>query len=332
MHAEAPHYALRDERDRWGPAVALALGLHLLILLLIVLSSWLNWNTDSGEPAAGSPAVEASLSMSAADIRAAEQLLRDAPKPVPQPIEETAEEETVPPPQPIEEPRPQDSPTPQQQVAQERIPVPDTEDQDEANRLAVSQEKALREQEQKRRQEQIDLTEQKRVEEAQKQQRLAKQQEEADKQKKLDEIRRLRTQAAKDAQLAEQKLRQLADARARQTTAPAAAAAGASTPAAGNNGMDEGLLAKYIAAIQQQVSSQWTRPESVPLGTRCRVVIKQVVGGQVLSAEVQPGCAMDQAGQDSLERAVLKAQPLPYRGFETVFNRTLIFNFTAQDR
>jgi colicin import membrane protein len=41
---------------------------------------------------------------------------------------------------------------------------------------------------------------------------------------------------------------------------------------------------------------------------------------------------MDQVGQDSLERAVLKAQPLPYRGFETVFNRTLNFNFTAQDR
>lgn len=332
MHAEAPHYALGHERDRWGPAVAQALGLHLLVLLLIVLSSWLNWNSDSGEPAAGSPAVEATLSMSAADIRAAERILRDAPKPVPQPIDETAEEETVPPPQPIEEPRPQDSPTPQQQVAQERIPVPDTEDQDEASRLAISQEKARQEQEAKRRQEQIDLTEQKRVEEAQKQQRLAKQQEEADKQKKLDELRRLRAQAAKDAQLAEQKLRQLADARARQATAPAAAAAAANTPVAGNNGTDEGLLAKYIAAIQQQVSGQWTRPESVPLGTRCRVVIKQLPGGQVMSAEVQPGCAMDQAGQDSLERAVLKAQPLPYRGFESVFNRTLIFNFTAQDR
>jgi colicin import membrane protein len=252
------------------------------------------------------------------------------PEPLPQPVEETAEEETVPPPQPIEEPRPQDSPTPQQQVAQERIPVPDTQDQDEASRLALSQEKALQEQEQKRRQEQIDLTEQKRVEEAQKQQRLAKQQEEADKQKKLDEIRRLRTQAAKDAQLAEQKLRQLADARARQTTAPAAAT-GTSAPT-GNNGVDDGLLAKYIAAIQQQVSGQWTRPESVPLGTKCRVVIKQLPGGQVMSAEVQPGCAMDQAGQDSLERAVLKSQPLPYRGFESVFNRTLNFNFTAQDR
>jgi colicin import membrane protein len=329
MHADvAPRGAVLPE-ESYGKAIAYAIGLHLLLAVLLWLSSWLTWDHDSAS-AAGLPVMEASLDASAADIRAAERALQHVPEPLPQPVEETAEEETVPPPQPIEEPRPQDSPTPQQQVAQERIPVPDTQDQDEASRLALSQEKALQEQEQKRRQEQIDLTEQKRVEEAQKQQRLAKQQEEVDKQKKLDEIRRLRSQAAKDAQLAEQKLRQLADARARQTTAPAAAT-GTSAPA-GNNGVDDGLLAKYIAAIQQQVSGQWTRPESVPLGTRCRVVIKQLPGGQVMSAEVQPGCAMDQAGQDSLERAVLKAQPLPYRGFESVFNRTLIFNFTAQDR
>jgi colicin import membrane protein len=329
MHAEvAPRGPVLPE-DGYGKAVAYAIGLHVLLAVLLWLSSWLTWDHDSTS-AAGLPVMDASLDASAADIRAAERALQHVPEPLPQPVEETAEEETVPPPQPIEEPRPQDSPTPQQQVAQERIPVPDTQDQDEASRLALSQEKALREQEEKRRQEQIDLTEQKRVEEAQKQQRLAAQQEEADKQKKLDEIRRQRAQAAKDAQLAEQKLRQLADARSRQTTAPAAAT-GASAPA-GNNGVDDGLLAKYIAAIQQQVSGQWTRPESVPLGTRCRVVIKQLPGGQVMSAEVQPGCAMDQAGQDSLERAVLKAQPLPYRGFESVFNRTLNFNFTAQDR
>lgn len=329
MHADVAPRGPALPEDGYGKAVAYAIGLHVLLALLLWFSSWFTWNHDSSS-AAGLPVMDASLDASAADIRAAERALQHVPEPLPQPVEEVAEEETVPPPQPILETRPQDSPTPQQQVAQERIPVPDTQDQDEASRLALSQEKALREQEEKRRQEQIDLTEQKRVEEAQKQQRLAKQQEEVDKQKKLDEIRRLRTQAAKDAQLAEQKLRQLADARARQTAAPAAAA-GTGAPA-GNNGVDEGLLAKYIAAIQQQVSGQWTRPESVPVGTRCRVVITQIAGGRVLSAEVQPGCAMDQAGQDSLERAVLKAQPLPYRGFESVFNRTLNFNFTAQDR
>ena len=41
---------------------------------------------------------------------------------------------------------------------------------------------------------------------------------------------------------------------------------------------------------------------------------------------------MDAAGQDSVERAVLKAQPLPYRGYESVFARTLTLNFEARDR
>ena len=316
----------RDES--LGRPLAFAIGLHVLVALFLWLSSWLSWDHDVSSAAGAS--IEATMETSAAENSAVERALRADPVPLPPPVEEVAEEETVPPPQPIPEPRPQDSPVEQQRQAQERIPVPDTTDQDEARREAISQEKALKEQEARRRQEQIDLTEQKRVEEAQKQQRLAKQQEEADKQKKLDEIRRQKLQAAKDAQLAEQKLRQLADARSRQASIPAAAT-GASA-AAGNNGLDEGLLAKYVAAIQQQVSGQWTRPESVPLGTRCRVVIRQLPGGQVVSAEVQPGCAMDQAGQDSLERAVLKAQPLPYRGFESVFNRTLNFNFTAQDR
>ena len=332
MHADVATRGPILPEDGYGKAVAYAIGLHVLLAVLLWLSSWLTWDHDSTS-AAGLPVMDASLDASAADIRAAERALQHVPEPLPKPVEEPAEEETVPPPQPIEEPRPQDSPTPQQQVAQERIPVPDTEDQDEASRLALSQEKALREQEQKRRQEQIDLTEQKRVEEAQKQQRLAAQQEEADKQKKLAEIRRQRAELDRQKNLAEQKLRQIAEARAQSASSANAAQYGATASApAGNNGVDEGLLAKYIAAIQQQVSGQWTRPESVPLGTRCRVVIKQLPGGQVMSAEVQPGCAMDQAGQDSLERAVLKAQPLPYRGFESVFNRTLNFNFTAQDR
>ena len=329
MHAEAAPRPVSVTDEGYAKAIVYAVAIHVALALLLWFSSWFSWRHDSAS-AAGLPVMDASLDASAADIRAAERALQHVPEPLPQPVEEMAEEETVPPPQPIEEPRPQDSPTPQQQVAQERIPVPDTEDQDEASRLALSQEKALREQEAKRRQEQIDLTEQKRVEEAQKQQRLAKQREEADKQKKLDDIRRLRAQAAKDAQLAEQKLRQLSDARARQTTAPATAT-GASAPA-GNNGVDPNLKGQYAAAIRSAVSAQWTRPESVPLGTRCRVFIKQTPGGAVVSAEVQPGCPMDAAGQDSLERAVLKANPLPYRGFEAVFERNLILNFEAQDR
>ncbi|MGH8063437.1 MAG: cell envelope integrity protein TolA [Pseudoxanthomonas sp.] len=333
MHAEAFPRGGVAQDEGFGRAIAYAIGIHLLLALLLWVSSWFSWDHDSSS-AAGLPVMDASLDASAQDVRAARQALAHVPEPLPQPVEEVAEEDTVPPPQPIPEPKPQDSPTPRQSVAQERIPVPDTQDQDEASRMAISQEKALREQEAKRRQEQIDLTEQKRVEEAQKQQRLAQQQEDVDKQKKLDEIRRMRAQAAKDAQLAEQKLRQLADARAQQasTSANAAQYGAQANATPGNNGADPNLKGQYAAAIRAAVLAQWTRPDSVALGTRCKVFIKQIVGGNVLSAEVQPGCPMDQAGQDSVERAVLKAQPLPYRGFESVFSRELILNFEAQDR
>lgn len=345
MHAEVLQRQRPPEEEGLGRAVAWAIGLHLLLLAILLLSPYFKWDRERLN-AAGSQSMEATLDVSAADQRAVERALDFQPAPMPEPVQEPAPEDTVPPPQPIPEPRPQDAPVERQAQAQERIPVPDTVDQDEARRDAISQEKARQEQEAKRRQEQIDLTERKRQEQAEQQRRLAAQQEEdrqkriaaeaaqkaeADK-KRLEEIRRQRAQAQREQQLAEQKLRQLADARARQAASAAAPTSAPATGPVGNGGTDEDLRGRYAAAIQEAVLRQWTRPESVPVGTRCRVVIRQLPGGDVVSAEVQPGCAMDAAGQDSIERAVLKARPLPYRGFESVFARTLTLNFEARDR
>ncbi|WP_213600670.1 cell envelope integrity protein TolA [Pseudoxanthomonas japonensis] len=345
MHAEVLQRQRPPEEEGLGRAVAWAIGLHLLLLAILLLSPYFKWDRERLN-AAGSQSMEATLDVSAADQRAVERALDFQPAPMPEPVQEPAPEDTIPPPQPIPEPRPQDAPVERQAQAQERIPVPDTVDQDEARRDAISQEKARQEQEAKRRQEQIDLTERKRQEQAEQQRRLAAQQEEdrqkriaaeaaqkaeADK-KRLEEIRRQRAQAQREQQLAEQKLRQLADARARQAASAAAPTSAPATGPVGNGGTDEDLRGRYAAAIQEAVLRQWTRPESVPVGTRCRVVIRQLPGGDVVSAEVQPGCAMDAAGQDSIERAVLKARPLPYRGFESVFARTLTLNFEARDR
>ena len=346
MHAEAFQRQTLPPDEGLGRAIAWAVGLHLLLLAVLLVSPYFKWDRERLN-AAGSQSMEATLDVSAADARAVERALDFQPPPLPEPVEEPAPEDTVPPPQPIPEPSPQDAPVERQTEAQERIPVPDTTEQDEARVDAISQEKARQEQEAKRRQEQIDLTERKRQEQAEQQRRLAAQQEEdrqkriaaeaqqkaeADK-KRLEEIRRQRAQAAREAQLAEQKLRQLADARARQAAASANQSQyGQPAAPAGNGGTDADLRGRYAAAIQEAVLRQWTRPESVPVGTRCRVVITQLPGGEVMSAKVQPGCAMDAAGQDSVERAVLKAQPLPYRGYESVFARTLTLNFEARDR
>ncbi|WP_305805711.1 cell envelope integrity protein TolA [Stenotrophomonas sp. YIM B06876] len=358
MHADALPPAHRS-RDEWGLPVLLALIVHVLVALVFIVA-WVWSPARTTEAAAGEPAVEASLEISAAEASAARQALRaseklpDLPEPLAEPVAppEPVPEDTVPPPQPLPEPRPQDAPTPQQHNAQERVAQPDTVEQERVSALAISQEKARQEQEAKRRQEQIDLTERKRVEEAEQKLRLAKQQEEADRQKKLAaeqqkandakaeterqqklaELRRKREQAEKEAALAEQKLRQVADARNR---AQAAASSGASTaaPAApGQGGASTDLSAKYAAAIQQAVLNQWVRPDSVPRGQRCRLTIRQLPGGEVVDVEFSSSCPYDDAGRRSVEAAVLRAQPLPYRGFESVFQRTLNFNFEAQDR
>ncbi|WP_313346598.1 cell envelope integrity protein TolA [Stenotrophomonas sp.] len=352
MHAEAlpPQ---RQPEGEWGLPLALAILVHIL-LALVFIAAWLWSPQRSTEAAAGDPAIEASLQLSASEAAAARQALRaserlpDLPEPVAEPT--PVEEDTVPPPQPIAEPRPQDAPTPQQSQAQERIAQPDTVDQAAVNAMSISAEKAKQEQEAKRRQEQIDLTERKRVEEAEQKLRLAKQQQEADQKKKLAEqeqkandakaadtakklaeIRAKRAQAETEAKRAEQKLREVTAARA-AAGAATAGSSGAAQPAAGGGGTSDDLAAKYAAAIQQKVLAQWQRPDSVPQGQRCQIVITQIPGGQVLQAKVSPSCPFDEAGKRSIEAAVLNAQPLPYRGFETVFARTINFNFTAQDR
>jgi colicin import membrane protein len=326
---------------------------HLLVLLVFTVA-WL-WSPErSTEAAAGNPSLEASLDVSAADARVARQALKAEAQPFtpPAPVPEAAPEDTVPPPQPIPEPRPQDAPTPQQANAQERIAQPDTVDQEQVSALAESQEKAKQEQEAKRRQAQVDLTERKRQDEAEQARRLAKQQQDdaekkkiadqqaqaqVDRDKKLAELRKQREQLeaqmardAKQADLAEQKLRQLAASRAQQASSGATAPSAAAAPGAGGTSND--LSAKYAAAIQQAVLAQWIRPDSVPLGQKCTIHIRQVPGGTVIQAEVAPNCPFDDAGKRSIEAAVLRAQPLPYRGFESVFARDLNFNFTAQDR
>jgi len=55
--------------------------------------------------------------------------------------------------------------------------------------------------------------------------------------------------------------------------------------------------------------------------------ITQLPGGEVMSVEFEASCPYDEAGKRSVEAAVLKAQPLPYAGFESVFNRRLNFTF-----
>lgn len=325
---------MRESRADTQQAIVLAIILHAVLFALMFAGLW--WTrTAAPVSAAGSP-VEAELVDADALSASMRKVLRDRPEPVaaqplPDPQPEPVEEEAAPLPQPLPEPVPEDAPTPPQPKPQDFVVEPDTTEQDEvvaAPTPTPADEKQL--QEAKRRQAQIDLTEQKRQDEAERKRRLA--QEAQEREQKLAEIRRQRAAAMREAELAEQKLKQIADARALAQSGAAADSGGAASPPPGNNGADTGLQARYAAALQEAILSKWTRPETVPVGARCRLVIKQLPGGEVMSAEVSSPCAYDEQGRRSIEAAVLKAQPLPYSGFEKVFARTLTLNFEARDR
>jgi len=117
------------------------------------------------------------------------------------------------------------------------------------------------------------------------------------------------------------------------STVPAQAEAAAAAHRAATDSPDvtgaDALRARYAAAIRDAIIAQWSIAPSVPSGARCRVAIRQLPGGAVVSVQADDACQFDAAGRAGLERAVLRAQPLPYRGFEPVFDRALNIEFTA---
>lgn len=306
---------MRETRTDTSRALLQALGLH--VVLFALMFAGLHWTrAPSVEPAAGEP-IEADLvdptALSAAMQRA---LARDA-EPLPEPLPD-AEPESVdaPPPEPV----PEEIPTPQPAQLPAPVPDPAPVEQERVQRAPAPQVAEVpREQEQRRqRPQQADL-------DAERQQQA-----EREKQRQIEELRRKREQAARERTQAEMRAQQLADARNPATAAAQADARSSAPP--GNRGVDEGLQARYVAAIQEAIVRQWVRPESVQLGQRCRLTIRQLPGGEVADVSVSGVCPLDAMGRQSVERAVLKASPLPYAGYESVFNRTLNLNFLAEDR
>jgi len=78
MHAEAlpPQ---RQPEGEWGLPIALAILVHVL-LALVFIAAWLWSPQRSTEAAAGDPAIEASLQLSASEAAAARQALRASEK------------------------------------------------------------------------------------------------------------------------------------------------------------------------------------------------------------------------------------------------------------
>lgn len=318
---------MKETRADTVQAFVAALLLHALLFLLMYFG--LLWTRSEASASLKGPAIEAELvdpnALSAAMRRALQSRPVAEPTPAPAPPEP---QETAPQEQPRPEPVPQDAPEPPQPIAQERVPEPDTREQEAVSRASVAPKPpAEKEQEAKRRQAQIDLTERERKEEEERTRRLSEM--EKMRQQQIADIRRQREQLRREQNLAEQKLKQIANARSAADSAAQSDAA--ASPPRGNEGVNDDLYGQYALAIADAIRRNWTRPDNIPATVFCPIRIRQVPGGEVIDVEVLPSCPYDEIGRRSVEAAVLKAQPLPYAGFESVFKRELILRFRPQD-
>jgi colicin import membrane protein len=125
-----------------------------------------------------------------------------------------------------------------------------------------------------------------------------------------------------------QKLAQLQDLKKSQavpSTAPKADQA-----RSGQGGQDTALQAQWLAAIKSAVTQSWLRPDNLPKSV-CPVDITQIPGGSVINVHIESGCPYDEVGRKSIQNAVMRAQPLPYQGYEKVFKRQITLNFQVND-
>ena len=281
-------------------ATVLALLLHAALLLAVWLSARWVWR-EPLESAAG-PAIAATLEFSAADLRRAQQAIKASPKPSKPPA-----------PQPLPSPRPQTSDQPLQAKPQAPQLQPDTVDQQRLDPLAELQAQQKLADEARQRQEQVDLTEDiERQREVERRQRLREQ---------LEAVRQERMQAERQTSMEAQRLAQLADL---AQPLPKPAKPPVAPPAtAGSNGRNrnKGLEDAYIAALRQTAQQNWNTslaPERMP----CQVRFTQYAGGEVVNVEFL-ACPYDAQARESVERALLKT-PMPYAGFESVFQRQVI--------
>lgn len=92
------------------------------------------------------------------------------------------------------------------------------------------------------------------------------------------------------------------------------------------NAAPDNLQSTYLAAVRRAVTQQWLLPLHIP-ATTCVVHIWQLRGGDVLEAKADSACPYDAAAKLSVENAVLRAKRLPYRGFESLFQRHFDLTF-----
>ena len=88
----------------------------------------------------------------------------------------------------------------------------------------------------------------------------------------------------------------------------------------------QALRSQYIKQIERKVEQNWLRPPTTKRGFHCEVMVTQTPLGDVIDVQMLK-CDGEEAFQKSVERAVLKASPLPPPPDPAVFERKIQFTF-----
>jgi colicin import membrane protein len=152
-------------------------------------------------------------------------------------------------------------------------------------------------------------------------------QEEQVRQQALEELIKQKEQAAKER---EQKQRALAEVQQRAENQALADAIAAEESGLTGDKADDSLLAQYRSALASTIEQRSHVSRDLREGFLCWVRVTQLPGGEVMSVVPQAKCNATPQERAELVEGVMRASPLPYSGFEPVFDRLVDIPFQAQ--
>jgi colicin import membrane protein len=274
-----------------GQWPALALAIAVHVVFIAVLVFSLRWQNRKPEP------VTAELYAPPAKTAIAEPV-ESKPPPPPAPREPAPEPKPVPPP-------PKAVPKPEPKVEK-----PDTRAADIARKAKEEEERKNRER----------ALREKAEREKQEREKREADQREAEK-KKLAEQRRVaetreRQQREADALKAQAEREQTARAAQQRADAEAAAAARAE--------------ADYIRRIQAKIKGNVVLPPDLPGNPEAIFEVVQLPTGEIIDAVLRKSSGV-RAYDDAVQRAIIKASPLPRPERPELFHRTLTLKFRPLD-
>lgn len=148
--------------------------------------------------------------------------------------------------------------------------------------------------------------------------------------RKKEDLRKRKLENKQRLERAEQDLKDLANKVEKEVDTPITENIGSINGTVEANKRNQ-LIARYQLAVISAVERQWNKPSTANKNLLCHVKVKQIPGGGVIDATISSPCNANSIVRKSIVAAIKKADPLPYKGFESVFDRSSTFIFQPQD-